>query len=245
MASALYYLLFLLLTILCFIPFALLYVLTVKFDRDRTLLHRASRIWSMGIYRLCPLWRIEVTGREKIEPRRPYVIVTNHQSMLDVPLMYVLPLNFKWISKREVMKFPIFGWVLQMHGDIAIERGSSRSARHMVEEAKKYLLRGVSVILFPEGTRTKTGRIGRLKEGAFLVAKSAGVGVIPVVHDGNFEVHRGWRLRMPHTFRVRVLDPISPETVAAKSVRELTTEVEALMSETHRGMNPDLYAEVA
>ena len=121
--------------------------------------------------------------------------------MLDVPLMYVLPLNFKWVSKREVMRIPIFGWVLQMHGDIAIERGSSRSARHMMEEADDYLSRGTSVTLFPEGTRTKTGRMGRFKEGAFLMAKSAGVGILPVVHDGNFEVQNGWKLRMPHTFR--------------------------------------------
>mgnify|MGYP003204137551 CR=1 FL=1 len=120
MASVFYYLFFLLFTILCFIPFALLYVLTVKFDRE--------------------------AGREKIDRGKAYVIVTNHQSMLDVPLMYVLPLNFKWVSKREVMRIPIFGWVLQMHGDIAIERGSSRSARHMMEEADDYLSRGTSVI---------------------------------------------------------------------------------------------------
>ena len=166
MASEFYYLFFLLFTILCFIPFALLYVLTVKFDRERVVLHRVSRIWSMGIYRLCPLWRLKVAGREKIDRGKAYVIVTNHQSMLDVPLMYVLPLNFKWVSKREVMRIPIFGWVLQMHGDIAIERGSSRSARHMMEEADDYLSRGTSVTLFPEGTRTKTGRMGRFKEGA-------------------------------------------------------------------------------
>ena len=125
MASVLYYFLFLLFTVVCFIPFTLLFLLTVRFDRERVVLHRASRLWSLGIYHLCPFWKIEVNGREKIDRSKPYVIVTNHQSMLDVPLMYVLPLNFKWVSKREVMKFPIFGWVLRMHGDIAIERGSS------------------------------------------------------------------------------------------------------------------------
>ena len=70
MASVFYYLFFLLFTILCFIPFALLYVLTVKFDRERVVLHRVSRIWSMGIYRLCPLWRLKVAGRGKNRPRK-------------------------------------------------------------------------------------------------------------------------------------------------------------------------------
>ena len=74
MASVFYYLFFLLFTILCFIPFALLYVLTVKFDRERVVLHRVSRIWSMGIYRLCPLWRLKVAGREKIDRGKAYVI---------------------------------------------------------------------------------------------------------------------------------------------------------------------------
>lgn len=245
MASVFYYFLFLLFTVVSFIPFTLLFLLTVRFDRERVALHRASRLWSLGIYRLCPFWKIEVNGREKIDRSKPYVIVTNHQSMLDVPLMYVLPLNFKWVSKREVMKFPIFGWVLRMHGDIAIERGSSSSARHMMTMADDYLRRGTSVILFPEGTRTKTGRMGRFKEGGFLMAKSAGVGILPVVHDGNYEVLNGWRLRMPHRFRVQVLDPIAPERVMATDVKQLTREVEQMMGDLHRQMAPEYYAEEA
>lgn len=220
-----------------------MFLLTVRFDRERVILHRASRLWSLGIYRLCPLWKIQVSGREKIDRSKPYVIVTNHQSMLDVPLMYVLPLNFKWVSKREVMKFPIFGWVLRMHGDIAIERGSSSSARHMMKLADEYLGRGTSVILFPEGTRTKTGRMGRFKEGGFLMAQSAGVGVLPVVHDGNYEVLNGWKLRMPHRFRVQVLDPIPPERVMATDVKQLTREVEQMMVNLHRQMAPEYYTE--
>ena len=129
MASAIYYLLLSLFTVICFVPFAVLFALTVFFDKERVALHWASRVWSYGIFRLCPLWKLRVEGREKIDRSRPWVIVTNHQSMLDIPLMYVLPLNFKWVSKKEVQKMPIFGWVLWMHGDIPVERGSRRSAK--------------------------------------------------------------------------------------------------------------------
>lgn len=176
MASVFYYLFFLLFTILCFIPFALLYVLTVKFDRERVVLHRVSRIWSMGIYRLCPLWRLKVAGREKIDRGKAYVIVTNHQSMLDVPLMYVLPLNFKWVSKREVMRIPIFGWVLQMHGDIAIERGSSRSARHMREEADDYLSARHVGDSLSGGDAHENGPYGPFQGGSFPDGEKCGSG---------------------------------------------------------------------
>lgn len=77
------------------------------------------------------------------------------------------------------------------------------------------------------------------------MAKSAGVGILPVVHDGNFEVQNGWKLRMPHTFRVQVLDPIPPEEVASKGVRRADGGGRTLMKEVHRGMNPDLYADGA
>lgn len=80
----------------------------------------------------------------------------------------------------------------------------------MMERCVERLSRGTSVIVFPEGTRTRTGEIGRFKDGAFLVAKSAGVGIQPVVIDGTWSLMKGWRVRMPHTFRVRVLDPIPP-----------------------------------
>ena len=216
MASAIYYLLLSLFTVICFVPFAVLFALTVFFDKERVALHWASRVWSYG--------------------SRPWGIVTNHQSMLDIPLMYVLPLNFKWVSKKEVQKMPIFGWVLWMHGDIPVERGSRRSAKRMMERCVERLSRGTSVIVFPEGTRTRTGEIGRFKDGAFLVAKSAGVGIQPVVIDGTWSLMKGWRVRMPHTFRVRVLDPIPPERVASSEARELAGRTEALMKEAHGRM---------
>lgn len=234
--SVLYYIILIVFTLLYFIPFTVLFFATVLFDRERVAMHWASRIWSYGIFRLCPWWRMRVEGTEKIDRSRPWVIVTNHQSMLDIPLMYVLPTTFKWVSKKEVKKMPVFGWVLGMHGDILIERGSRGSAKQMLEQCERRLARGTSVIVFPEGTRTKTGEIGRFKDGAFLVAKHAGVGIQPVVIDGTWSLNDGWRIRMPHTFRVRVLDALPAEYVASKEARELAAETEELMRTAHREM---------
>lgn len=244
MRTILYYLCFVLFTLCCFVPLSLLFFLTVLFDKERVVLHYASRFWSWGIYRLCPWWHLKISGTENIGDTRNYVIVTNHQAMLDIPLMYVLPLTFKWVSKREVMRLPIFGWVLQMHGDIAIERGSSGSARQMMRQAKEILSRGkTSVIVFPEGTRSKDGRLGRFKEGAFAMAKHAGAAILPVVHDGNGSVLDGWKLRMPHAFRVQVLAPIPASEVAQLSERELAQRVHGAMLASYEALRPDLYQE--
>lgn len=240
--SVLYYFGALLYTFVYFWFFLLIFLLTVLFDKERVVLHWTSRGWAMGLYRICPLWRIRISGREKIDRGKTYVIVTNHQAMLDIPLMYVLPLEFKWVSKREILRMPIFGWVLRMHGDICIERGTGSSARKMMRQAKAILDRGkTSVIMFPEGTRNGSGRIGRFKEGAFALAKYAGVGILPVVHEGNGSAFDGWRIRAPHTFRVRALDPIPADEVAAAGEKEMAERVRSLMEDECRTMRPDLY----
>ena len=240
MKSVLYYVVTILFTLAYCVVFMLIFALTVPFDRQRAVLHRASRCWAKAIY-AWPLWRVKVEGREHIEKGVPYVVTVNHQAMLDIPLMYVLPFNFKWVSKREVYRIPIFGMVLWMHGDIAIERGAASSTKKMVHEADEYLRAGTSVIIFPEGTRTKDGRVHRFKEGAFLIAKSAGVGILPCVIEGTGSLLDGWRLRMPHSFTVRILPPVSAGEVASAEIKELAAEVNRRTTEAHEALRPDLY----
>ena len=242
MKSVLYYVVTILFTLVYCIPFILIFALTVLFDRQRSVLHHASRFWAKAIY-AWPLWRVKVEGREYIEKGVPYVVTVNHQAMLDIPLMYVLPFNFKWVSKREVYKIPIFGMVLWMHGDIAIERGATSSTKKMVHEADEYLKAGTSVIIFPEGTRTKDGRVHRFKEGAFLIAKSAGVGILPCVIEGTGSLMDGWKMKMPYTFRVRILPPVSAEEVARTEIKTLAEEVHRRTEEVHASLRPDLYGQ--
>ena len=236
MTSLIYYLVLLVFTILYFVLLIIVFCLTVWFDKERVIVHYASRLWSMSIFRLCPFWKIKVEGKEKIDRSKAWMVITNHQSMLDIPLMYVLPLTFKWVSKAEVKKWPIFGQVLYLHGDILIERGSGSSARKMMVKCKDHLDKGTSVIIFPEGTRTKTGRIGRFKEGAFVAAKNAGVGILPVVAEGTGSLMKGWKLDMPHTFTVRILDLVSAEEVASSDLKELTAKMNQRMVTEHKTM---------
>lgn len=228
-------------TIVIFVVFGCVWLLTVLFDRNRAVCHHVSRFWSKMIYRLCPWWRVEVSGQEHIVPGRPYVVVSNHQAMLDIPLLYVLPFNFKWVSKREVYKIPIFGWVLWMHGDVAIERGGTASTKAMFEKCEAYLDRGVSVVMFPEGTRTKTGQVNRFKEGAMLLARQSGADILPVVIDGTFDAVGAHGVTAPHTFQVRILEPIGADESARTPVKELRDRLNTRMSEVHREIAPRHY----
>ena len=154
--------------------------------------------------------------------------------MADIMSLYFVPLNFRWVSKAEVFKMPYIGPMLWLHGDIAIQRGRAAEAMaKVVRDGKMWLDRGVSVAIFPEGTRSKTGEIQRFKGGAFVLAKEAGVEILPVVLDGTRDIFRpksfwfNWKLRLT----VKVLPPISAEKVAATEVNDMAREVQAMMTE--------------
>lgn len=228
-------------TIVMFIIFGLIWLVTVPFDKNREVSHHVSRFWSRVIYGFSPWWKVKVSGMEHIKKGQPYIVVSNHQSTLDIPLLYVLSFNFKWVSKREVYKIPFFGWVLWMHGDVAIERGGVASARKMMADCEKYLDRGVSVIMFPEGTRTKTGHVNNFKEGAMTLAVQSGYPILPVVIDGTFDAFKGGRIAAPHTFQVKVLPPVNSDQITKSTPKELRDTLQQLMSRTHREMVPHRY----
>lgn len=239
MLSVIFYLMFLVFTLAYLAVFCVVFVVVFPFDRQRAVIHHMSRLWTRCYFGLVPRWRVQVEGLEHIDRDKAYVIVVNHRSMLDILLMYVIPLNFKWVSKKEVYKWPIFGWVLWMHGDITIERGTSGAVRKMVKEGKEWLSHGTSVMIFPEGSRGKTAGIGRFKEGAFVLAKSAGVGVLPCVAEGTGTAFHGWKLNFKNRFRVRVLPPVSAEEVQASDIKEMTRKVRDMMGAGYEDIRAD------
>ncbi len=236
--SVLFYIVFLAFTLVYFVIMCAVFVVTVPFDRGRIVLHRLSRAWAMCYFRAVPTWKLEVEGRENVAGGGTYVVVVNHRSMIDILLMYVLPLrNFKWVSKREVYRWPLFGWVLWMHGDVTVERGSAASARRMMREGAVWLGRGVSMIVFPEGSRSKTDGLGRFREGAFVMAKEAGAAVLPVVTTGTGSAFCGWRLNFRNTYRVRILPPVGADEVARTDAKELTERVRERMEREKLSIN--------
>ena len=132
--------------------------------------------------------RVEITGLEHINPKESYVFALNHQSYFDIFVVYGwLPNIFKWIMKAELRKIPFVGLACQAAGHIFIDRSSSVAAAKSIEKAKEQLRNGVSVVIFPEGTRTLTGKMQPFKRGAFRIATDLKLPIVPATLVGSFE----------------------------------------------------------
>lgn len=231
MLSILYYIFTLLQVTVLFIVSIIVLALTYPFDKSRRWVHECSRLICALLYGVPPFIRRTIDGVENIDPKKAYVMVMNHNSGFDIFAAYKIPLNFRWVSKREVFRVPFMGPLLTIHGDIPIERGNATKAMAKVLRlGKLWISRGATIAIFPEGTRSKTGEINRFKAGAFTLAKEAGVEILPVVMTGTNEYFRkGWLVNWHNRVAIRVLKPVSVEEVAAKEVAELSTEVRERM----------------
>ena len=226
MLSAIYYIFLVLLCIVFLILSAVALVVCYPFDKGRRVVHELSRILVRIFYGI-PMWKNRVYGLENVDKKKSYVIVLNHQAMTDIPSLYYVPLNFRWVSKREVFKIPFFGQFLILHGDIGINRGKATMAmEQMLREGKKWIDRGASIAVFPEGTRSKDGEIHRFKAGAFCLAKECGVEILPVVLDGTTTLVQKNRLfNWKNRITVKVLPSVSAEEVKNMEIHELMESV--------------------
>lgn len=190
------------------------WLLTRPFDPRRVVLHLYSCAWATFYVVMNPLWRVEVRGREKLPWRGAAVIVANHLSMLDILVVYGLFRPFKWVSREDLFGVPFTGWNMRMNDYVPLRRGDRESIRAMMAHCRAHLDRGAPMLLFPEGTRSRDGRLQAFKDGAFRLAVEAGVPVIPVVIEGTAQAlpKAGLILREPMRARVTVLDPIPPSS---------------------------------
>jgi 1-acyl-sn-glycerol-3-phosphate acyltransferase len=212
-------------TSLLLFPVALvIWALTAPFDRRLVLLHRFTCFWASLYSWLNPLWRVRIEGREKIRPGVAYVMVANHQSLLDILVLFRLFTHFKWVSKIEIFRIPCVGWNMRLNRYIALRRGDRSSVVQMMEACARTLAEGSPVMIFPEGTRSATGELQRFKPGAFSLALQSGVPILPIVVEGTSHAlpKRGIVLRGRHAIRIRVLDEVPYAAFAGMTVEELT-----------------------
>ncbi|MBI1977166.1 MAG: 1-acyl-sn-glycerol-3-phosphate acyltransferase [Candidatus Omnitrophica bacterium] len=171
-------------TIVFFFPVFLTAVILFPFDRNVKQMHPIASLWAKAILLVCPLMRIHVEGEEHLEHGKTYVLVANHQSLADIITVLHLNHPFKFVAKQELFLIPFMGWALWFAGYIPLIRGDQKSGKEAVKHMSRYLKHGVSILLFPEGTRSRDGEIHDFKVGAFKLAVEEGVPVVPIVIQG-------------------------------------------------------------
>ncbi len=199
-----------------------LWLLTRRSDPGRYRAGFAFRQLAVMHQKLNPLWHFSVTGTIPSDPRRPYMVVANHESFVDILLIAHMPFEMKWLSKSDFFKYPLVGWMMRMAADIRLDRGDRKSSIKVLGEMEDRLTKRVSVMVFPEGTRSASGELGEFKDGAFKVAIKAGVPILPLAVIGTRDalIKHDWRFGSSHA-EVRVLDPIPTDGLSKHDAADL------------------------
>lgn len=200
---------------------------------DRDPAHYATGRWfrrlGAAMTRVNPLWHITIHGLTGKWERHAVVVVSNHQSLADIPVLSRLPWEMKWVAKQELFQLPVVGWMMKLAGDIPLERGDARSGARVLVNAGRYLKNNCPVFIFPEGTRSPDGLVGRFSEGPFHLALANQVPVLPIVVDGtqNALPKKSWRFGDVSTITVTVLPEVSTSEMSRDDAATLRDRVRA------------------
>jgi 1-acyl-sn-glycerol-3-phosphate acyltransferase len=210
----------------------IVWLLVLPFDRDKVIIHWLLMYESLILSYLIPIWSIRLEGRENAIKGITYIIISNHQSLLDILLLNCLRYRYKWISKIELTKVPVIGWYLKMADYIVINRGNEESKIEMLEKSYICLKKGISIMIFPEGTRSLNNEIGFFKRGAFQLALQANVPLLPILINGTGGIlpKHGLIFGSGHEIHIKVLDPVYPDSFGTDNPEDLALKLSSLMT---------------
>jgi 1-acyl-sn-glycerol-3-phosphate acyltransferase len=207
------------------------------FDKERHSLHAIAIVWSKTILFLNPWWKFEIVGHENLPPNgRSVVYVANHNSQTDILAMFMLGVRFRWLSKDAVFKVPLLGWAMHACGYVSVTRGDKGSHSRCMDESKRHLERGTSMVFFPEGTRSRDGVMQVFKSGAFRIAVETKAPVVPVTLSGTATLlPKGSAFPSVTEVKIVVHPPISSEGKSVDAVlREASEAVASALPESQR-----------
>ncbi|CAN5166198.1 lysophospholipid acyltransferase family protein [soil metagenome] len=189
------------------------------FDRD-PVRYRTGKLFrklGLAISHINPYWNISIEGETDIVDRTPYIIVSNHLSNADIPLISNLPWEMKWVAKKELFDIPVLGWMMSWSQDISVDRKSSNKRAGVFKQCSFYLENNCSVMFFPEGTRSRDGKLKRFSIGAFDLAIQKGVPILPLVIDGTQEClpKKTWQFTKEAYVKLKILPPVSTAQLSA------------------------------
>ena len=210
------------LTVLLYFVMLFVAVFT-PFDKQRRLTHAQCFWWSDAVIGLNPYWHIKVSGLENIDKNRTYVIVANHQSLADIVILYQTKAQFKWVAKDSLFTVPFIGWSLSLAKHIRLYRGNFSSIKKVYREAAEWLRGGMSVLFFPEGTRSENDEMKQFQNGAFKLAIKEKVPVLPIAIEGtgNAIPKGSWLFEANVPGRLKVLPAIETDGFAMADFEKL------------------------
>lgn len=202
------------------------------FVRSGNPLHKIARFWGRSILVVSGV-KVSVRGLSNIDPTAPYIYMPNHQSNFDIPvLLGHLTVQFRWLAKMELFKIPIFGRAMRKAGYISIDRNNRQSAFESLKVAAAKIKSGVSVLIFPEGTRSLDGRIRPFKKGGFVLAVDSGIPIVPVVITGTRTIMPKGRFRIyPGLVSMEIYKPIDTSIYTRRTKESLMENVRRVICE--------------
>jgi len=204
---------------------ALIFLATWPLDRHHVLASRFYRLLPALWSRSFLFWRIRFEGAWPAAGG-PFVIAPNHQSFLDIFVLCNICREWKWVAKQELFKIPFFGWGFSLTGSISLERGDLASTKKVTQKAHRCIADGLSVLMFPEGTRSADGSLLPFRPGAFRFAIETGASVLPIAISGTAEgLPRGGLRIHPATIVVRILEPVPTVGLTTRDTRQLRDRV--------------------
>jgi len=226
-----------------FVVALLTWLVTVPFDRRLRILHLYSCAWASFYTYVFPYWFVSVRNRERLRNDTAYVVVANHQSLLDILVLFRLYRHFKWVSKEEVFRLPFIGWNMALNRYIRIRRGDPKDAVRMMAACGDTLESGSSILIFPEGTRSLDGELRDFRHGAFTLALRHHVPILPIVLDGTLDALPKHGTVSPGAdIVIQVLDPISVDKFSDADM--LRDHVRRVMADGLRRLRAERRGEV-
>ncbi len=223
---------------------AIVLALTGWWDRPRWITGRVFRFGARLLVALNPYWSVRVEGRVPAREAHPFVAVSNHESLADIVLIGTLPWDMKWLSKSEIFRVPFLGLMMRMAGDVGVRRGEVASRAASYNALKLWIERGASVMIFPEGTRSRSDEMLPFRNGAFRLAIETGLPILPLaVHGTRAAIRKGSMFFGNARVVVRILEPVSTEGLDPEDLDALRARVRGEIDEARLGAVPAQHLE--
>jgi 1-acyl-sn-glycerol-3-phosphate acyltransferase len=205
---------------------------TYPFDRKGRVVHRYARLWGKAAL-MANRVKVEMMGMEHLKGEGPYIFMSNHQGSYDIfALLGYLPFQFKWLAKKELFSIPFFGWTMAAAGYIRIDREGTRETVEAMNEAARKIRDGMSIVIFPEGSRSSDGSIQPFKKGGFTLAIKSGVPVVPITITGSRDIMPRDRLTVTSgEIQIQMGHPIETQDYSLKDRKSLMEKVRKAISE--------------